>query len=182
MLRIIAGTWRGRKLQAPAGDTTRPTADRTRETLFSMLTSRLGSWEDLTVADLFAGSGALGLEALSRGAAKVLFVEQDPAAIRALRANIAALHAQTQCDVRAASVLALGPAPAPLDVVMLDPPYGSGAGAVAIDRLQRLGWIGAGTWVSLETHADEPANVRSLEVDAERKVGKARLTLMRVAE
>ena len=182
MLRIIAGTWRGRKLSAPAGDTTRPTADRTRETLFSMLTSRLGSWEDLTVADLFAGSGALGLEALSRGAAKALFVEQDPAAIRALRANIAALHAQAQCDVRASSVLALGPAPAPLDVVLLDPPYGSGAGAVAIDRLQRLGWIGAGTWVSLETHADEPANVRSLAVDAERKVGKARLTLMRVAE
>lgn len=182
MLRIIAGTWRGRKLQAPAGDTTRPTADRTRETLFSMLTSRLGSWEELTVADLFAGSGALGLEALSRGAAKAVFVEQDAAAIRALRANIAALHAQAQCDVRAASVLALGPVPAPLDVVMLDPPYGSGAGPVAIERLKRLGWIGAGTWVSLETHADEPAGVRSLEIDAERKVGKARLTLMRVGE
>lgn len=182
MLRIIAGTWRGRKLQAPAGDTTRPTADRTRETLFSMLTSRLGSWEELTVADLFAGSGALGLEALSRGAAKAVFVEQDAAAIRALRANIAALHAQAQCDVRAASVLALGPAPAPLDVVMLDPPYGSGAGAVAIERLQRLGWIGPGTWVCLETHADEPAGVRSLEVDAERKVGKARLTLMRAQQ
>jgi len=179
MLRIIAGIWRGRKLQAPAGETTRPTADRTRETLFSMLTSRLGSFDELTVADLFAGSGALGLEALSRGAAKAVFVEQDAPAIRALRANIAALHAQAQCDVRAASVLALGPAPAPLDAVMLDPPYGSGAGAVAIDRLVRLGWIGAGTWVSLETHADEPAGVRTLEIDAERKVGKARLTLMR---
>ncbi len=182
MLRIIAGTWRGRKLSAPTGDTTRPTADRTRETLFSMLTSRLGSFEELTVADLFAGSGALGLEALSRGAAKAVFVEQDAAAIRAMRANIAALHAQAQCDVRAASVLALGPVPAPLDVVMLDPPYGSGAGAVAIDRLLRLGWIGPGTWVSLETHADEPAGVRALEIDAERKVGKARLTLMRLAQ
>ena len=69
MLRIIAGEWRGRKLKAPVGDTTRPTADRTRETLFSMLTSRLGSFEELSVLDLFAGSGALGLEALSRGAA-----------------------------------------------------------------------------------------------------------------
>ena len=66
-MRIIAGQWRGRKLVAPAGDATRPTADRTRETLFSMLVSRLGSLEDLRVADLFAGSGALGLEALSRG-------------------------------------------------------------------------------------------------------------------
>ena len=67
-LRIISGQWRGRRLLAPEGDTTRPTADRTRETLFSMLASRLGSFEDLAVADLFAGSGALGLEALSRGA------------------------------------------------------------------------------------------------------------------
>jgi 16S rRNA (guanine966-N2)-methyltransferase len=180
MLRIIAGTWRGRKLQAPAGDTTRPTADRTRETLFSVLTSRLGSFEDLTVADLFAGSGALGLEALSRGAASAVFVEQDPAAIRAIRANIAALQAQARCDVRAASVLGLGPAKAPLDVVMLDPPYGSGAGAVALDKLVRLGWVGPGTWVSLETHADEAAGVRGLEIESERKVGKARLTLLRL--
>src|SRR3546814_7507804 len=68
-MRIIAGQWRGRSIDAPKGDTTRPTADRTREALFSMLTSRLGSFEGLAVADLFAGSGALGLEALSRGAA-----------------------------------------------------------------------------------------------------------------
>ena len=149
MLRVIAGTWRGRKLQAPLGDTTRPTSDRTRETLFSMLTSRLGSFEDLTVADLFAGSGALGLEALSRGAASAVFVEQDPAAIRALRANIAALQAQTRCDVRAASVLGLGPVKAPLDVVMLDPPYGSGAGAVAPDKLVPPGRGGAGPSVNV---------------------------------
>jgi 16S rRNA (guanine966-N2)-methyltransferase len=75
----------------PEGGDTRPTADRTRETLFSMLMSRLGSFEDLRVADLFAGSGAMGLEALSRGAAHCLFVEQAPPAIRAIRANIAAL-------------------------------------------------------------------------------------------
>ena len=92
-LRIISGQWRGRKLAAPAGDTTRPTADRTRETLFSMLVSRLGSLEGLKVADLFAGSGALGLEALSRGAATCVFSEQDPAALKALRANIEGLGA-----------------------------------------------------------------------------------------
>ncbi|MEN9926367.1 MAG: rRNA ((966)-N(2))-methyltransferase RsmD, partial [Pseudomonadota bacterium] len=79
-LRIIAGEWRGRKMQAPAGDTTRPTADRTRETLFSMLVSRIGDFDGLAVADLFAGSGALGLEALSRGAGSCIFVEQDAAA------------------------------------------------------------------------------------------------------
>jgi 16S rRNA (guanine966-N2)-methyltransferase len=180
-LRIVSGQWRGRKLAAPEGDTTRPTADRTRETLFSMLTSRLGSFEGLAVADLFAGSGALGLEALSRGAASCLFVEQDPAAIRAIRANIAALRAQAQTDVRAASALSLGPAKAPLDLVLLDPPYHSGAGAVALDKLARLGWVAAGTWVSLETAADEEPKLRSFEAVAERRVGKARLTLLRLA-
>ncbi|MCZ8171996.1 MAG: 16S rRNA (guanine(966)-N(2))-methyltransferase RsmD, partial [Brevundimonas sp.] len=154
-LRIIAGQWRGRKLVTPAGDATRPTADRTRETLFSMLVSRIGDFDSLTVADLFAGSGALGLEALSRGAASCLFVEQDAAALRALRSNIANLHAQPQTDVRAGSVLALGPAKAPLDLVLLDPPYGTGAGQVALDKLNRLGWIGPATWISLETAHDE---------------------------
>lgn len=180
-LRIVAGQWRGRKLVAPEGDTTRPTADRTRETLFSMLTSRLGSFEGLAIADLFAGSGALGLEALSRGAASCLFVEQDPPAIRAIRTNVANLRAQAQCDVRAGSVLALGPAKAPLDLVLLDPPYHSGAGAVALDKLRRLGWLGEGTWISLETAADEEPKLKGFTVDADRKVGKARITLLRLA-
>lgn len=178
-LRIIAGEWRGRKLVAPVGDTTRPTADRTRETLFSMLVSRIGAFEGLAVADLFAGSGALGLEALSRGAASCIFVEQDAAALRSLRSNIANLRAAPQCDVRASSVLTLGPAKAPLDLVLLDPPYHSGAGAVALDKLQRLGWIGDATWISLETAADEEPKVKGLEAVADRKVGKARLTLLR---
>ena len=179
-MRIIAGEWRRRQLRAPPGDATRPTADRTRETLFAMLASRFGSFEGLAVADLFAGSGALGLEALSRGAASCLFVEQDPAAIRALRTNIAALRAQPQCDVRASSVMQLGPAKAPLDLVLVDPPYGSGAGAVALDRLTRLGWIGAGTWVALETAHDEKVQVKTLTIEIERKVGRARLTLLRL--
>ena len=179
-MRVIAGQWRGRKLQAPPGDATRPTADRVRETLFSMLASRLGSFEGLAVADLFAGSGALGLEALSRGAAGCIFVEQDPAAIRALRQNVANLHAQPQCDVRTGSVLALGPAKQPLDLVLLDPPYGSGAGAVALDKLARLGWFGEGSWISLETGANEEPMVRGLEAVAERRVGKARITLLRL--
>jgi 16S rRNA (guanine966-N2)-methyltransferase len=87
-MRIISGQWRSRPLIAPKGDITRPTADRTRETLFSMLTSRLGSFEDLRVLDLFAGSGALGLEALSRGAAHCTFVEHDALALDALAVNI----------------------------------------------------------------------------------------------
>lgn len=178
-MRVIAGTWRGRPLMAPKGDTTRPTADRTREALFSMLTSRLGSFEGLAVADLFAGSGALGIEALSRGAASCLFVEQDRFAVEALRANLARLGAIG--DVRAMSVLGLGSATAPLDVMMMDPPYGSGAGAVALDKLTRLGWIGPGTWVSIETAYNEEIEVAGFEIDSSRTHGKARITLLRRA-
>ncbi|MBB4087395.1 16S rRNA (guanine(966)-N(2))-methyltransferase RsmD [Sphingomonas carotinifaciens] len=177
-MRVIAGQWRGRPLVAPKGDATRPTADRTREALFSMLTARLGSFEGLAVADLFAGSGALGIEALSRGAASCLFVEQDRAALDALRGNLAKL--EVRADVRATSVLALGQAPAPLDLVLMDPPYGTGAGHVALDKLARLGWIGPATWVSLETAKQEEVTAAGYTVDATRVHGKARLTLLRL--
>ncbi|SFP61410.1 16S rRNA (guanine(966)-N(2))-methyltransferase RsmD [Sphingomonas rubra] len=182
-MRVIAGQWRGRPLVAPKGDATRPTADRTREALFSMLASRLGSFEELAVADLFAGSGALGIEALSRGAATCLFVEQDRAALDALKANLAKLGAPVGrgADVRATSVLALGPAPAPLDLMMMDPPYGSGAGLVALDKLARLGWIGPATWISIETAKPEEIAPDGFDVDATRVHGKARLTLLRKA-
>ncbi len=180
-LRIIAGEWRGRKLATPAGDATRPTADRTRETLFSMLNSRLGSFEGLAIADLFAGSGALGLEALSRGAATCLFVEQDAAAVRMIRKNIEDLQAQGRCDVRASSALTLGVAKAPLDVLLLDPPYGSGAGVVALEKLTRLGWISPASWISLETAASETPELRNFVIDDTRKVGKARITLARLS-
>ena len=176
-MRVIAGQWRGRPLVAPKGDATRPTADRTREALFSMLVSRVGSFDGLAVADLFAGSGALGIEALSRGAATCLFVEHDRAALDALRANLAKLGAVG--DVRAVSVMTLGPAAAPLDIVMMDPPYASGAGGVALDKLSRLGWIGSATWVSIETAFDETVAVAGFVVDATRRHGKARLTLLR---
>lgn len=178
-MRVIAGQWRGRPLVAPKGDATRPTADRTREALFSMLTSRLGSFEGLSVADLFAGSGALGIEALSRGAGSCLFVEQDGAALDALKGNLAKLG--TRADVRAGSVMALGPAPAPLDLMMMDPPYGTGAGLVALDKLARLGWVSSATWVSIETAKPEEIAPPGFTVDASRVHGKARLTLLRQA-
>ena len=179
-MRIISGQWRGRPLVAPKGDATRPTADRTREGLFSMLVSRLGDFEGLRVADLFAGSGALGLEALSRGAAQCLFVEQDRAALDALRANIAKLGA-TGAEVRAGSVLSLPPAPQPMDLIMMDPPYNSGAGAVALDKLHRLGWIGPASLVSVETSRIEDITVEGFEIDAQRDYGKARITLLRAS-
>ena len=75
----------------------------------------------------------------------------------------------------------LGPAPAPLDLILLDPPYNSGAGGVALDRMHRLGWIGSGTWIALETGHDEKVQVKALAIETERKVGKARLNLLRLA-
>ena len=181
-MRIIAGEWRGRKLSAPKGDATRPTADRTRETLFSMLTSRLGSFEGLSVADLFAGSGALGLEALSRGAGTCLFVEQDREATEIIKANIAALDCRSRTNVSGGSVMSLGPAKSPHDLILLDPPYGTGAAAVALDRLLRLGWIGPASWIAVETAADETVEVKLLETEAERRVGKAKLTIIRLED
>lgn len=180
-MRIIAGEWRGRKLNAPKGDATRPTADRTRETLFSMLTSRLGTFEDLRVADLFAGSGALGLEALSRGAGQCLFVENDRAALDTIRANVTSLGAQPRARVESGSVMQLRAANQPYDLLLLDPPYHTGAGAVALDRLLRLGWIGDATWIAVETAGNEDVAVDGLTIEVERKVGKGKLTLLRLA-
>lgn len=179
-MRIISGQWRGRTLAAPKGDATRPTADRTREALFSMLTSRIGSFEGLTVADLFAGSGALGFEALSRGAASCIFVEQDRAAVETLRANADRLGIRP--DVRQTSALSLGPAPAPIDIIMMDPPYETGAGAVALDKLNRLGWVSPATWISIETDRREDVAVKGFIVETVRNFGKARLHLLRLAE
>ena len=178
-MRIISGAWRSRPLVAPKGDTTRPTADRTRETLFSMLVSRLGSFEELAVLDLFAGSGALGLEALSRGAATCTFVEHDAAALKALETNIEKLGAAAQSDVRRSSVLSLGSAIKPFDVILMDPPYASGAGSVALDKLGRLGWFAPSAWISIETSHKEDIDVKGYVTDTVRTVGKARITMLR---
>lgn len=180
-MRVISGEWRGRKLLAPKNDATRPTADRTRETLFSMLASRLGSFEGLHVADLFAGSGALGIEALSRGAEQCLFGEQDREAVEALKKNLAALDAAARADVRARSVMSLGPAKRSYDLLLFDAPYGTGAASVALDKLNRLGWVAADSWISIETAEKEVVEVAGFAIDAERKVGKAKLTLLRAA-
>lgn len=178
-MRIIAGRWRGKPLTSAKGDATRPTADRVRETLFNMLASRLGSLEGLSVVDLFAGSGALGLEALSRGAEHCLFVEQDAEALKVLRRNIGACEMQARTTVQAGSVMNLGPARASADLILLDPPYGTGAGSVALHRLLRLGWLSPASWAVLETARDEAVAVEGLAVESERVIGRAKLSFMR---
>ena len=125
MTRVIAGAARGRRLQVPPGDSTRPTSDRAREALFGTLESLLGAWAGLRVLDLYAGSGAVGLEALSRGAAHALMVEADPRAARTVAANVATLGLPG-AEVRRGRVERVAahglPGPA-YDVVFADPPY-----------------------------------------------------------
>ena len=177
-MRIIAGEWRGRPLQAPAGQGTRPTADRTRETLFSMLASRIGSFAGLRIADLYAGSGALGLEALSRGAAHATFVENERAALAAIRANILAFKAAERADVRPLSAATL-PASQPFDLIFADPPYAPGSGTLVVEAVRQAGWLAGGGWLAIETEAREPVDAGAWEIDADRRVGRARLTLIR---
>ena len=120
-MRVVAGRYRGRRLQAPRGTSVRPTGDRVREALFSIL----GDIEGLRVLDLFAGSGALGIEALSRGAASATLVENDRAALAALRANVDPLPGASADVVRADALAWLGGRRGPYDLVFLDPPYSS---------------------------------------------------------
>jgi 16S rRNA (guanine966-N2)-methyltransferase len=175
-MRIIAGAWRGRAIDAPSGMATRPTADRVRETLFSMLASRLGSFEDLRVADLFAGSGALGLEALSRGAAHATFVEGDPKAVAAIRRNADKLGAAIQ--ILGGSALAL-PRSEPFDLIFADPPYEPGSGSATVKAVADARWLAPGGWMSVETSRDDQVDPGPFAIDAARDVGRARLTLLR---
>ena len=177
-MRIIAGEWRGRPLQAPDGQGTRPSADRTRETLFSMLVSRLGSFDGMRVADLYAGSGALGLEALSRGAAFATFVETDPNALRTIRSNLTALNAEDRAEVRPLSATKLASAQ-PFDLILADPPYAAGSGTAVVDTIRDAGWLATSGWVAVETEAGDPVDPGQWQIDAERRVGRARITLIR---
>lgn len=177
-MRIIAGEWRGRPLIAPEGMATRPTADRVRETLFSMLASRIGSFEELRVADLYAGSGALGLEALSRGAAFACFVDQDPRAITAIRTNIEKLGASERCRVLARFAES-PPSEQPFDVAFADPPYAPGSGTNALGQILQSGWAGPGSWIVIETQRGDAVDPGECTLEAERDVGRARLSFLR---
>jgi len=175
-MRIIAGKWRGRAIEAPPGLATRPTADRVRETLFSMLASRLGTFDDLRIADLFAGSGALGLEALSRGAASATFVENDPAASAIIRRNVEKLG--VSAEVLTGSALAL-PRAGPFDLIFADPPYSPGSGTAAVSSVLQAAWLAPGGWMSVETGRGDPVDACDLIPETTREVGRARLTLLR---
>ncbi len=172
-MRIVGGRWRGRRLVTPPGAATRPTSDRVREAVFSIL----GPLDGEAVLDLFAGSGALGLEALSRGAARATLVERAAPALRALRANVAALDATV--DVRARDVRAFlrdaSSAGGPYDLAFLDPPYRDAAGLSA--ELDLTAVLAPGARVVSESDRRAPLALTGLAVQDERRYGD---TLIRI--
>ena len=184
-MRIIGGQFRGRTIIAPKGDVARPTADRTREALFNILAHREGfSFDGARVIDLFAGSGALGLEAMSRGAAFCLFVETDVAARAAIRDNVEALGLFGATRIHRRSAASLGAKPAgvgpPFTLAFLDPPYRKGLAAPALDALKRGAWLAGGALVVVEQAADEaPVAVEGFVEEERRLYGAAQIGIFR---
>lgn len=182
-MRVIAGRHRGRVLRAPEGAETRPTAERVRQALFDMLWH--AAWggrmavQDQLVLDVFAGTGALGLEALSRGADHCTFIERDRGALAALRANIAACGEDGRSAVLAADATRPPQARVPCGLVFLDPPYGKGLVPKAVAALQAAGWIGAGALVIAETGAGERLDLPGFAALALRSHGAASVHVMR---
>jgi 16S rRNA (guanine966-N2)-methyltransferase len=181
-MRIVAGAWRGRVLVAPPGSATRPTADRVRQALFDMLLH--APWagpavmQGALVLDAFAGTGALGLEALSRGAARAVFMESDGAALASLRANIAACRAEALCEVLAVDSTSPPPGAA-CGVVFLDPPYGRALVPASLAALRSAGWVGAAALVVAETGREDALPELGTLLD-DRRHGAARITVWRV--
>jgi 16S rRNA (guanine966-N2)-methyltransferase len=155
-MRIVAGKHRGRRLQAPAGLTARPTSDRARQALFNILAhSGLVELEGAVVLDAFAGSGALGLEALSQGAAYAIFLDSHPDALAAVRANAEALGERNHVTIQAADATRPPAAGRACTLVLLDPPYRSGLAGPSLLALAAQGWLEPGALAVVEVAADE---------------------------
>lgn len=185
-MRIIAGTLKGRAIRTPEGRSTRPTSDRARESLFNVLAH--AAWapglEGARVIDAFAGSGALGFEAISRGAAFCLFVETDAAARGCIRDNVEAfqLFGNTRIHRRSATDLGLKPAGlgAPFDLVFMDPPYAQGLVPLALEQMVSGQWLSPDALVVAETGSDEPAlDATGWSILDERTYGAARVYFLR---
>lgn len=186
-MRIVAGEFRGRRLAAlgkgDAGAHLRPTTDRVREALFNMLAGgRFGAPFDGTrVMDLFAGTGALGLEALSRGAAHVTLVENGRTGQKLIRENLSLLGCADRVRLIGTDATRLPVAEAPCDLVLLDPPYGKGLGARALASAAAQGWLAPGALVVWEENAPQPAPEGFAPLDT-RRYGDTTVTLLAAPE
>jgi 16S rRNA (guanine966-N2)-methyltransferase len=192
-MRIVAGDFRGRVLRAPPGAGTRPTSDRARQAVFNILEHApwspggVGGLRGLRVIDLFAGSGALGLEALSRGAAFCLFVETEAEARGAIRENVDAFGLFGRSRIHRRDATDLGDKPAgdgaPFDLAFLDPPYGQGLGERALAGLRAGGWLTPDAVVMLEKGTGEAGlQVPGYEALDARDYGAARVHFLRVSD
>jgi 16S rRNA (guanine966-N2)-methyltransferase len=186
-MRIVAGKHRGRRIVTPAGDIVRPTSERAREALFNILAhgrfAPAPIFEDARVLDVFAGTGAFGLEALSRGARFATFIEKDRDAREALAANIKALGESGRTRLLAVDATLPPRADGSYNLVFLDPPYRSGLAAPALEALARTGWLSPDALVIVELAArsgfEPPAGFETLE---ERRYGAGRLVFLRARE
>lgn len=182
-MRIISGIYRSRRIARPNEKTTRPTSDRTREALFNILSNLSDfSFQGATVLDAFAGSGALGLEALSRGAAHVVFMERDTQVLSVIKYNIAVLQINpTQVTLLKGDATQPTYRDQPVDLIFLDPPYHQGLEVKCIDALCEKGWISSQTILVIETAAnmklETPKNWITL---VERTYGAAKITIGRI--
>ena len=188
-MRVVGGRYRGKPLRTPAGEGTRPTADRARQAVFNILEHAAWSpgLEGLRVIDLFAGSGALGIEALSRGAASCLFVETGEAARGAIRNNLDSLGLIGVARIHRRDAADLGPrmgsVGAPFDLAFLDPPYGLGLAERALAGLAAGAWLAEGALAVLERAAgDGQLQLEGWELLDERVYGAARVSFLRRAE
>ena len=176
--RIVTGSLKNRRLAVVEGTEVRPTALRVREALFDILASR-DRIENATVLDLFAGTGAIGIEALSRGASFVTFVEADRAAARAIGDNLERFGEAKRARVIAGDATRLGRPSMPFDLVYLDPPYGSDLGAKALRALTAEGWLAEGALLVWETPSTTPVpGVEGYALADERRYGAARLLFL----
>jgi len=180
MTRIISGRFRGRRLSVPKGTDIRPTTDRMRERLFSILNhKRYPAMADARVADIFAGTGALGLEALSRGAAHVTFVEKARGSLDCLRSNITALDSEADTKIIMSDAAAVARAAEPFDFIFMDPPYRQGLLRPTLDRLIAASWLKDGTAIICELASDEAIDIpSSLHIVDDRQQGKQRILIL----
>ncbi len=174
-MRVIAGTSRGRKLTEFKGDNVRPTPDRVREALFSILQSKLGGFAELKVLDLFAGSGALAIESLSRGAASACMVDKSPASGKIIQENIdrCQLSDQTKLIVGDAWQALVGFTAESFDLAFIDPPYSKGLAERALVEIDRLGLLSKDGIICAETGTDEtlPEAIGQLQRIDQRRYG-----------
>ena len=183
-MRIVGGRFKGRALAAPKGRNTRPTSDRAREAMFNVLAH--AEWapdiEDARVIDLFAGSGGLGLEAMSRGAGFCLFVETEAAARGAIRDNIDALQLFGHTRLHRRDATALGDKPSnlgePFNLVFLDPPYGKGLGETCLKRLIDGAWVSEDALAVFEVGAEETPETPGWNTVATKEYGAAKVLFL----